>query len=140
MIDSPYHRHIFDLCDYVKYHKEWKRETGKEDKKYFPVSTYEDVVWTSMCVVILSRHDLRDHAIVQRRHGTDNCEKLFCISRGKNSGNTAKGTNQTLASANCALAFNLWGSRKANCSRETLFYSSEILGCCKNKRVKLASK
>ena len=46
LINSPDHCHVYDLCDYVKFHTLWKKQAGKNDKKYFPRSTYEDITWT----------------------------------------------------------------------------------------------
>ena len=84
--------HVYELLDYVKFHTLWKKQAGKEVNKYFPRSTYEDIVWTSMSIVILARTQFQNHAIVQRRHGTDDCEKMFCIARNKCANATAFGT------------------------------------------------
>ena len=137
LINSPDHHHVYELLDYVKFHTLWKDQAGKDVNKYFPRSTYEDVVWTSMSIVILARTQFQGHAIVQRRHGTDDCEKMFCIARNKCANATAFGTNQNIATANCEIAFSLWGSKKANCTTESEFHASELLACRKNKRIKL---
>lgn len=30
LINSPDHRHVYDLLDYVKYHHRWKQQAGKQ--------------------------------------------------------------------------------------------------------------
>ena len=52
-IKSDDHRHIYDLCDYIRYLTEWKNAV-MDKNEFFPLSTYQDVCYTSLGVVVLA--------------------------------------------------------------------------------------
>ena len=130
-IDDINHPHIFELLDYTQYLEQWRKAVHPEN--YLPVSTYEDCVIASLGVALTSRIYLKrwkeagynDEKIMQRRHGTDDCEKLFCKSRGNNPNADAKGTRHS-CSGNISYMYALALSRKANCSRAKKSHTSAI--------------
>lgn len=141
LIDSSTHRHIFDLLNYAKYHTIWDNQTKDEWQK-FPKSTIQDVLWTSLGIVVLAVYYLPKHpghAIVQSRHGSDKCEETFCLKRNANPNADKLGTDQILASCHGGPLMNMFASKKANFKKRKVFFPHELqIG--KIKRLRLDQK
>ena len=85
--------------------------------EYFPISTSEDVCWTSLGLVILAIEYLPQHpwhSIVQQRHGSDVCEETFRLKRNASANADKKGTDGILTNLSGRLIGNLTASRKSN--------------------------
>ena len=130
-VDNADHPHVFELLSYASYLDQWRRAVHPSN--FLPISTYEDCVSTLLAVVLTTRIYLKRWSdtgypvekIMQRRHGTDDCEKLFCKSRGNNPGADAKGTRHScVGNINCMTALAL--SKKANCSRSNKLHTREV--------------
>ena len=80
-----------------------------------------------------------DENIMQRRHGTDDLENLFCKSRGGNANANSKDTNHNVSGNVSGCMNSLALSSKANGARGKRFNNSE-LDSGKIKRVKLGYK
>ena len=123
----PNHRHVYDLIDYVNYLTLWKSQV--EPNQFFPVTTYQDVCWTSLGLVALAMTYLPKfpgHAIVQKKSGSDKAEEAFCYKRGMNANADKLGTDQILASCFGGPMTSLFASKKANFKKRKTFYGHEI--------------
>ena len=142
-IDDPNHEHCYQLLSYASYHFKWKsqaeavaEETGRD--VYLPVTTYEDIIWTCLGVVITARKlltkfplapDGTKNNIVQRNHGTDDCEMLFCKSRNKNPNADAINTNHAVSgSVDTKVMNDMAASTRSNNKRSNEFNSSLLKG------------
>ena len=127
VITSANHRHVYDLLDYVNYLTLWKSQV--EPNQFFPVTTYQDVCWTSLGLVALAMTYLPKfpgHAIVQKKSGSDKAEEAFCYKRGMNANADKLGTDQILASCFGGPMTSLFASKKANFKKRKTFYGHEI--------------
>ena len=134
MINTADHPHNYELLDYVSYLEKWRNHMHPNN--FLPQSTYEDCVITCTGVVLTSRIYLKkwseagycDEKIVQKRHGTDDCEKLFCKSRGANPNADAKDTNHNCSGSLTTAMNAIAHSDGANCGRDKSVSPKEIIG------------
>ena len=99
---------------------------------------------TSLGVVLTARTYLpmwsrggnNDENIVQRWHGTDDWENLFCKSCGGNPNANSKDTNHDVSGIISGYMNSIALSKKANCTLGNCFSKTE-LDAEKIKRVKL---
>uniref|UniRef100_A0A7S2LHX1 Uncharacterized protein n=1 Tax=Skeletonema marinoi TaxID=267567 RepID=A0A7S2LHX1_9STRA len=144
-IDDPDHPHCYELLGYVEYHHRWMLQ-ARGKKCGVPKSTYEDVVWTCIGVVITAHQllnkfpfalDGTKNRIHQRLHGSDDCEMLFAMSRGKNANADAKLTDNNISGSLGTNVMNqLAASSKTNCGKVNTI-PSKNLDVQKTKRQKL---
>ena len=138
-INARDHRHVFDLLNYVRFHHLWRSQARNavDFNFYFPESTYEDICWTSIGIVLVARLQLpAETTMIQRHHGSDHLEETFRAARNANSGATAKDTDSILARQRSEALLALIRGRKANGDARKRFNVSE-LGCLKQKRTRL---
>lgn len=143
-ISAVDHRHVFELLDYASYFEQWKRSMHTSD--FVPSSTYEDVMRTCFGVVLTARMLLprwekagyKDETIVQRNHGTDDCENLFRKSRGANSNANAKDTGHIIAGVVGGAMNSLGGGKRKNCGARE-YVSNKELDSGKIKRRKIGN-
>ena len=144
-INNINHPHIFELLSYASHFQKWKQSVHADS--YVPESTYEDVLMTCFGVVLSARFLLplwesngyADENIMQRRHGTDDLENLFCKSRGGNANANSKDTNHNVSGNVSGCMNSLALSSKANGEWGKRFNNSEV-DSGKIKRVKLGYK
>ena len=135
-IDSADHNHVYELLDVVKFHTEWRDQHRKNSQHFLPKTTYQDIVWCAIGVVGVAQKQLRDgHTMVQRRHGSDICEKSFCQKRNKNANANALQTNQIMARNASSQLWTLAASRKSNFGKQKTYFGFE-LNKAKIKRIK----
>jgi hypothetical protein len=138
-IKSANHRHIYDLCDYVAYLFEWKDQVTDKNE-FFPVSTYEDICWTSLGTVAVAQYYLPKHPghdIIQSRLSSDPCESTFMLKRNANPNADKMGTDHILASVHGGPLMQLWASRKGNVEKKRVFFGNELmLGKFKRNKIK----
>ena len=133
-INHTDHPHIFELLSYVSHMFQWKKSESVHPDNYFPESTFEDVILTCTGVLLTARIYLPmwraagydDENIVQRRHGTDDLENLFCKSRGANPNADVKGTHNVIAGQISGVMNSMAGSKKKNCGRGTHFSARDL--------------
>ena len=104
-----------------------------------------DVVWTCLGVIITASQllnkfprapDGSKNSIIQRHHGTDDCEMLFSMKRNANPNADAKGTNEIIAGSFGTNVMNsIAASTKSNC--ETKSVPGTMLNVRAVKRCKL---
>ena len=131
-INHPNHPHVFELLSYVTYIEQWRQSIHSDN--FLPQSTFEDLILTCTGVVITARMYLplwraagyEDENIIQRRHGTDDLENLFCKSRGANPNADVKGTHNVIAGSISGVMNSLAGSKKKNCGHGTHFNAKEL--------------
>jgi hypothetical protein len=137
-ISSAYHRHVYDLCDYVMYLTKWKEQVGSNKNEFFPASTYEDVCYTSLGVVILAIYYLPkhpDHVLLQSRLGSDPCESTFMMKRNANANADKKGTDEIMSTLHGGPLMVLGASRKSNVENKKVYVGAELtLGKIKRSR------
>ena len=141
-INSTNHQHIFELLSYASYFHKWKNSVHPDN--FVPESTYEDIIMTCLGVVLTTRTYLPmwscdgygGETIVQRRHGTDDMENLFCKSRGGNANANSKDTNHNVSGNISGCMNSIALSKRANGVRGNTFSNKE-LDTGKIKRVKL---
>ena len=68
----------------------------------------------------------KDENIVQRRHGTDDLENLFCKSRRANPNADVKGTHSLVAGSISGVMNSIAGSKNKNCGHGTHFSVTEL--------------
>ena len=133
-INDVDHSHVYELLSYVTYLKTWKDSVHSDN--FLPNSAYTDCVHTSLGVVLTARIYLPkwaddgypDESIAQRRHGTDDVEKLFCKSRGGNANADTKGTNNMCSGTISGVMNDLAQSKKANCGKQKTYDKTELGG------------
>ena len=128
LIDSPSHRHIFDLLDYAKYMTEWK-DSVDDPNLFFPYSTYQDAIWTSFGPVVLARYYLPrhpGHTINQMHLGSDPCESTFNLSRNANPNASKRDTDNIMAAQHGGIIQQLAASRKGNVGKKTTYIANEL--------------
>ena len=131
-----------ELLSYASYFHQWKKSVNPDN--FEPESTYEDVVMTSLGLVLTARTDLsmwsrggyNEDYTVQRRHSTDDLEDLFCKSRGGKPNANSKDTNHNVSGIMSGCMNSIALSKKANCTQGSCFSNTE-LDTGKIKRVKL---
>lgn len=129
LISAPNHRHIYDLCNYVKYLKEWK-DSVADTNLFFPFSTYQDLVWTSLGPVALALYYLPNHpnhTINQMHLGSDPCETTFLQSRNANANASKRDTDNIMSNIHGGILNTMTASRKGNVGHKTTYYSNELL-------------
>jgi len=132
-IKSAFHRHIYDLCDYAKYLTLWKQQALEQvmDKHvFFPESTYQDVCYTSLGVVVLAQYYLPkhpNHELIQSRLGSDPCESTFMSKRNANPNADKIGTDHILAGVHGGPLIQLMASRKGNVGKQRIFFGNELM-------------
>ena len=140
IIDSANHDHVYDLLDYIKFLTHWRAQAVAANNPYlyFTPETHQDTCWTALGIVILARKQLpHGKTLVQKRGGTDNLERCFGESRGKNSGANAQGTDGQISHVASNMLQQLGGSKKANTGKSTTFLANEIdvVGKTKKRRI-----
>ncbi len=137
LISSTTHPHIYDLCNYVKYLKNWK-DSVSDPNLFFPFSTYQDACWTSFGPVVLALYYLPKHpghTINQMHLGSDPCETTFNLSRNANPNASKKDTDHIMAGLHGGIVSHLGASRKGNVGQQTTYYSNELdVGKIKRER------
>ncbi len=137
LISSTTHRHIYDLCDYVKYLKSWK-DSVSDSNLFFPFSTYQDACWTSFGPVVLALHYLPKHpghTINQMHLGSDPCETTFNLSRNANPNASKLDTDHIMAGLHGGIITQMSASRKGNVGKKATYYSNELeVGKIKRER------
>jgi len=129
LISSAQHRHIYDLCDYVSYLKQWK-DSVSDEFHFFPMSTYEDVCWTSLGTVVLAHYYLPrhpEHDIIQAHLSSDPCESTFGMKRNANPNANKRDTDNILATVHGGVIMQLAASRKANVKKQRVFFGKELM-------------
>ena len=94
-INTPRHRHIFELFDILRLFEVWKKECGGCNDKYITVYTYQDLVWMVFGIAAMSCLYLKDDGSIafhQGRSGSDVCEHFFSLIRYINSNPTMQQT------------------------------------------------
>ena len=79
-INSPTHPHLYELLDILQVFIEWKKEAGKDNKKYITWQSSEDISWLVFGIVGIAHTYLREDkscTTKQRSAGTDDCEHEF---------------------------------------------------------------
>ena len=136
-IDSADHNHVYKLLDVVVFHTHWRDQHKKHSQHFLPRTTYQDIVWSAIGIVGVARKQLRDgHTMVQRRSGSDMCEKSFCQKRNKNANANALQTNQIMARNTSSQLWTIAASRKANFGKQKTYFGFE-LDDAKIKRIKI---
>jgi hypothetical protein len=101
-----------------------------DKNEFFPLSTYQDVCYTSLGVVVLALYYLPKHPghdLIQSRLGSDPCESTFMLKRNENSNADKLGTDHILAGVHGGPLMHLWASCKANVEKKRVFFGNELL-------------
>ena len=127
-IESIHSRHIYQLCDYVAYLTDWKRSVS-DPNLFFPLSTYEDVCWTSLGAVLLAFYYLPlfpGHDINQMRLGSDPCESTFNLKRNANANASKLDTDHIMSSIHGGVITQMAASRKGNVGKKNKYHGKEL--------------
>jgi hypothetical protein len=126
-INSASHPHLEDLLALIRVFTEWKLEAGKNTERFIPVTTYEDLCWSSFAVIGIAKNQLPEgRAMVQKRLGSDVCEKSFGKACGKNANGTAKDYRHIMAHTEGANLQTFSGHSKTNASGDKVILKSEV--------------
>ena len=91
LVNTPRHRHIFELFGILRLFEEWKNECGGFTKKFITIYTYEDFVWWVFGVAAaasLYQKDDGSRTMHQGCSGSDVCEHFLSQIRYINSNPT----------------------------------------------------
>ena len=83
-IDSPQHKHIFELFSVLQMFEEWKDDVGGFTFEFITRQTYEDLQWMIFSIVGIACTYLdlnKSKKMNQKRGGTDVCEHFFAKIR-----------------------------------------------------------
>ena len=101
-------------------------------------STYEDICYTSLGVVILALYYLPnhpDHVLLQSRLGLDPCESTFMMKRNASANADKKVTDEIMFSLHGGPLMQLGASCKSNVENKKVYVGAELnLGKIKRPR------
>jgi len=132
-INEPFHKHVIELLNILKYLYEWKKECGGYTHKFLTQETYEDLQWTILGVIGNAMHYLDEDkscAMYQARSGSDVCEHAFSLIRSKNVNPTAAACRQASARSSSASDAHLFrfqsGANSGGCKRKATDYLAPV--------------